>query len=202
MSVADSTISMHLLRNVPVLAGLPDPLLEGLVEQLSRVHVRAGRWILREGEDADSVYIVASGRVEVVAERPPETLIRVLRRGAVLGELALLREGTRSASARARRDTELLELSRAGFEDLIRQAPSFALGLTRAMGAQLAASHTPVAYAPAPNTIAVMGIDQCRPRGGDRRASSPTHWACTGRSPSCAAESWRRSTVPSRTRTG
>ncbi len=160
MSVADSTISMYLLRNVPMLAGLPDALLEGLVEQLSRVHVRAGGWILRAGEAAESVYIVASGRVEVVDERPPETLIRVLRRGAVLGELALLREGTRSASARARRDTELLELSRAGFEDLIQQAPSFALGLTRAMGAQLAASHTPVAYAPTPNTIAVMGIDQ------------------------------------------
>ena len=163
MSVADSTISMYLLRNVPVLAGLPDTLLEGLVEQLSRVQVRAGRWIMREGEAAESVYIVASGRVEVVDERPPETLIRVLRRGAVLGELALLREGTRSASARARRDTELLELSRGVFEDLIQQAPSFALGLTRSMGAQLAASHTPVAYAPSPNTIAVMGIDRAAP---------------------------------------
>ena len=114
MSATDSTIPAYLLRNVPVLAGLPDELLESLVEQLSRVQVKAGRWIMREGEVAESVYIVAGGRVEVVDERPPETLIRVLRRGAVLGELALLREGTRSASARARRDTELLELPRAG----------------------------------------------------------------------------------------
>jgi len=154
---------MYLLRNVPVLAGLPDAQLEGLVEQLTRLQVPAGRWIMREGEVADSVYIIASGRVEVVDERPPETLIRILRRGAVLGELALLREGTRSASARARRDTELLELSRAGFENLIQQAPSFALGLTRAMGAQLAASHTPVAYAAPPHTIAVVGIDRGAP---------------------------------------
>ena len=163
MSVTDSTIPAYLLRNVPVLAGLPDALLESLVEQLSRVQVKAGRWIMREGEVAESVYIVAGGRVEVVDERPPETLIRVLRRGAVLGELALLREGTRSASARARRDTELLELPRAAFEALIQAAPSFALGLTRAMGAQLAASHTPVAYAPTPHTIAVVGIDRAVP---------------------------------------
>lgn len=160
MSVTDSTIPASLLRNVPVLAELPDELLDELVQQLARVQVRAGRWIMREGEVAESVYIVAGGRVEVLDERPPETLIRVLRRGAVLGELALLREGTRSASARARRDTELLELPRAAFEALIQRAPSFALGLTRAMGAQLAASHTPVAYAPAPHTIAVVGIDQ------------------------------------------
>ncbi len=163
MSATDSRIPTHLLRNVPVLAGLPDELLESLVEQLSRVQVKAGHWIMREGEVAESVYIVAGGRVEVVDERPPETLIRVLRRGAVLGELALLREGTRSASARARRDTELLELPRAGFEDLVSQAPSFALGLTRAMGAQLAASHTPVAYAPEPHTIAVVGLDGAVP---------------------------------------
>ncbi|HXW59814.1 MAG TPA: patatin-like phospholipase family protein [Solirubrobacteraceae bacterium] len=151
-----------LLRNVPVLAGLSDELLEALAHQLVELRVRAGEWIMREGEVAESAFIVVGGRVEVLDERPPETLIRVLRRGDVLGELALLREGTRSASARAHRDTELLELARTGFEGLIQQAPSFALGLTRAMGAQLAASRTPVAAAP-PRTIAVVGLDRGAP---------------------------------------
>ncbi len=151
------------LRNVPVLADLADELLERLAAQVTEVHVDAGDWIMREGEVADSVFIVLSGRVEVVDERPPETLIRVLRRGDVLGELALLREGTRSASARARRDTELLELSRPTFEALITDAPSFALGLTRAMGAQLAASRTPVAVATPPRTISVVGLDPAAP---------------------------------------
>jgi predicted acylesterase/phospholipase RssA len=99
----------------------------------------------------------------VIDERPPEALIRVLRRRDVLGELALLREGTRSASARARRDSELLELSRAAFEALVQGAPSFALGLTRAMGAQLAASRTPVAAATPPRTIAIVGLDAGAP---------------------------------------
>jgi NTE family protein len=151
------------LRNVPVLAGLSEELLERLADDVEEVRVRAGDWIMREGEAADSAFIVRSGRVEVIDERPPEALIRVLRRGDVLGELALLREGTRSASARARRDTELLELSRAGFEALIQDAPSFALGLTRAMGAQLAASRTPVAAATPPRTIAVVGLDAGAP---------------------------------------
>jgi CRP-like cAMP-binding protein len=86
-------------------------------------------------------------------------LIRILRRGEVLGELALLHEGTRSASACARRGGTLLELGRAEFEALIQQAPSFALGLTRAMGAQLATSRTPVAAATPPRTLAVVGLD-------------------------------------------
>jgi NTE family protein len=151
------------LRNVPVLAGLSEELLERLADDVEEELVRAGEWIMREGESAQSVFIVRSGRVEVIDEGPPEALIRVLRRGDVLGELALLREGTRSASARARRDTELFELSRAGFEALIQDAPSFALGLTRAMGAQLAASRTPVAVATPPRTIAVVGLDAGAP---------------------------------------
>ncbi len=151
------------LRNVPVLAGLPDELLQRLAPEVDEVSVRAGEWILRDGEAANSLFIVRSGRIEIVDEGPPEAVIRILRRGDVLGELALLRQGTRSMSARARRDVELLELGRARFEALIQEAPSFALGLTRALGAQLAASRTPIVAAPPPQTIAVVGIDREAP---------------------------------------
>jgi NTE family protein len=145
------------LRNVPVLAGLSDELLERLASQVNDVRVRAGTWIMRAGESADSMFIVRSGRLEVIEEGPSETLIRILRRGDVLGELALLRDDTRSASVRARRDAELIELGRAEFEALIKEAPSFALGLLRAMGERLAASRTSVVAATPPRTIAVVG---------------------------------------------
>jgi len=56
------------LRNVPILAGLSDELLEDLASGVGEVEVRAGHWILREGDVADSVFIVRSGRVEVVDE--------------------------------------------------------------------------------------------------------------------------------------
>lgn len=151
------------LRHVPVLADLSDELLERLAGQVDEVHMAAGEWLMREGEAADSMFIVASGRLDIVHEGPPETLIRVLRRGDVVGELALLRAGTRSASVRARRDSELLSLGREAFEALIQEAPSFALGLTRAMGTQLAASRSPVVSATPPRTIAVLGVDRGAP---------------------------------------
>ena len=125
--------------------------------------MRAGEWIFHEGDAAESLFIVRSGRIEILDEGPPETLIRILRRGEVVGELALLREGTRSASVRARRDAELLELGRVPFENLIREAPSFALGLTRTLGAQLAASRMAMATAALPRTIAVIGLDPSAP---------------------------------------
>src|SRR5581483_5845126 len=168
------------LRNVPVLAGLSDELLGRLSTQIHEVSVRAGEWIMREGDPADSMFIVSSGRLEVIDEGPPEAVIRILRRGDVLGELALLRRGTRSASVRARRDAELLELGRDEFEALIEQAPSFALGLTRAMGAQLAASRSPVVAATPPRTIAVVGLDAGAPISeiADALAAALAEYGC------------------------
>jgi NTE family protein len=151
------------LRRVPVLSGLDEELLDRIASQVGSVTVRAGDWLVREGDVADSLYLIRSGQLEVVAEGPPETLIRVLRRGAILGELALLTEEVRSASVRARRDSELLRLGRSQFEGLIADAPGFALGLTRAMGAQLAASRTPAVTAGPSTTIAAIPLDEGAP---------------------------------------
>ncbi len=151
------------LRGVPVLAGLPDELLARLSREVETVEIGAGEWLFREGEPAGSMFIVGTGRMQVIDEGPPETLVRVLRRGEMLGELALLRTGERSASARAARDTRLLELDRGAFERLVLEVPSFALGVTRAMGAQLAASRAPIVDANRPRTIAVVGLDSAAP---------------------------------------
>lgn len=148
-----------LLRQVSVLADLSDELLGGLAADAGHVRLKAGEWLFPEGEGAEILYVLVGGRVEVVAEGPPEVLVRVIRRGEVLGELALLHEDVRTASVSARRDSELVEVSRTQFEPLIREAPSFAIGLTRTMGARLAASRAPVHAPPPPHTVAVIGLE-------------------------------------------
>jgi NTE family protein len=158
-----SSSTATFLRQVPVLSNLNEDLLRRIASQVDEVTVRAGEWLVREGDLAESLYLIRSGRLEVVVEGPPETLIRVLRRGEVLGELALLTDEVRSASIRARRDSELLKLGRKQFEGLIQDAPGFALGLTRAMGAQLAASRTPATAPNPPRTIAALPLDEGAP---------------------------------------
>ena len=146
------------LAAVPLLAGLEGDLLERLAAQTRSLGVRAGEWLFREGDPADAAYVIAMGRLEVVDEGPPETVIRTLKRGDVLGELALLQEGRRTASVRAVRDTWLVTLGRDDFEALLRSSPDFALGLTRNIGAQLAASTSSAPKPTAPDVIAVVGI--------------------------------------------
>ena len=146
------------------------------------MQVKAGRWIMRDGDVGRQRLHRGQRAVEVIDEGPPERLIRILRRGDVLGELALLRKrtarprhgptGLRTAGARPRgvRGADPAD------------APSFALGLTRAMGAQLAASRAPDRLRSRPRRRSPSsGSTPQRPRRTSRTCSS-TRSAVTGRS--------------------
>jgi predicted acylesterase/phospholipase RssA len=75
----------------------------------------------------------------------------------VVGELALLADSSRSATIRARRDTELLELRRGEFDRLLASDTAFTAELVRLMGEQLQRSRLLDPAGPAPaSTIAVI----------------------------------------------
>jgi NTE family protein len=107
-----------------------------LAECVSIQELRAGDWLFRAGDPGDRLYVVRSGRLDVVAEDEDRVLRRV-GRGEIVGELALLTGSPRSASVRAHRDCELLSVGREDFEDLLRRDGEFAMGLMRALGGQL-----------------------------------------------------------------
>ncbi len=86
-------------------------------------------------------------------------MIRTVRRGGVIGELALLSRRPRAASARAARDCQLWRIDREHFEQLIAEDNRFALALCRLLGSQLAAHRSPALISDPPRTIAVVGLD-------------------------------------------
>lgn len=120
------------------LTHLPEESLAALRSRGVPVRLAAGHWLFRQGEAADSLYLLSSGRLDVVQEQPnPATILRTLGRGATLGELSLLTESPRSASVRARRDSELLRIGHADMSALMSSDRSFALALARGLGLQL-----------------------------------------------------------------
>jgi predicted acylesterase/phospholipase RssA/CRP-like cAMP-binding protein len=118
--------------------------------------LRAGDWLFRQGQQADNAFIVQSGRLEVVVEG---MAIRTVKRGGVIGELALLTGEPRSASVRAVRDCELLEISREALEQAMSDDRRFALSLCRALAAQLAASTAPPRDPDPIRTVAIVALD-------------------------------------------
>src|SRR3954447_3757463 len=167
-SRADSLASIPIFAAVAAEAdGGATPLDAGPWAELASAatpeRLRAGEWLWHQGDPGDSLYVVLTGRLEVLLEtqeRGQAPFLRVLRvvgRGQAVGELALLTDATRSASVRARRDSELLRVSREAFERLLNERPAFAVALTRVLGRQLReATSTVVEQDPVPGTIAVL----------------------------------------------
>src|SRR5215211_5556525 len=127
-----------LLGDASLLGTLPTAAQEELLGAASPVRLHAREWLFREGDAADSLYFLVSGRLRVVVERDGETQIaRLLGRGAAIGELAVLTGAPRSASIQAVRDSELLEIGSARFVDLLSRDPRFGAELARSLARQL-----------------------------------------------------------------
>ncbi|HYY63908.1 MAG TPA: MFS transporter [Gaiellaceae bacterium] len=106
------TAELERLRAIPMFAPLPAPTLESLAASLARVQVGAGETVFRQGDAGDRFYIVDSGEVEIeIGGREAN----VLGPGESFGEIALLRDIPRTATARARKATQLFALERDAF---------------------------------------------------------------------------------------
>jgi NTE family protein len=152
------------LCNVPLFADLPLQLREQIAALATNVSLPRGQWLFRAGDDADAVYVVRLGHIEVLSDGATPVTLNTLTRGAVLGELALLSDSARSASIRALRDSELLRIERDSFHALLAAVPELALGLTRTLSRQLQASRAlPLARRPRPVTVALYALHAAVP---------------------------------------
>ena len=82
--------------------------------------VTAGESIVREGEEGASAFILLSGECDVSVHG--DVLSRVMP-GEVFGEIACLERGTRTATVKARADSEILEISVDDLRAELRQSP-------------------------------------------------------------------------------
>ncbi len=93
-----------------------------------------GQAIFREGEPGDSLYIVAEGQVDIMLGA---RILETVGPGGILGELALIDDKPRSASAIARTDCLLAPVNREHFLALVQRTPLFALQVMRAIANRL-----------------------------------------------------------------
>ena len=110
-------IQRELLQQVSVLGALSREALDFLLGRAVRVEGKKGQFFFREGDPAQSMYIVESGRVAILKYwRGQPYLINVLGPGQCFGEMALMDMHTRSASVQAQQDTGVVKI---GAQDLL-----------------------------------------------------------------------------------
>ena len=98
---------LELLRGVAMLRPLPVPVTEHLARHLGRTQVPAAANVFEQGDTGDRFYVIAQGEAEVIRDG---VLISTLARGDAFGEIALMRETTRTTTVRARTDLDLSTL--------------------------------------------------------------------------------------------
>jgi len=129
----------QLIRDLPLLARLPDEDLRALA---SRGRVRTysgGSAIFREGEAGDSLHIVIEGgvRIAVLSPRGEEATLALLGPGESCGELSLVDGRPRSASAIASQATKTLVVTRNDFLRWLSERPRAALALLETLSLRI-----------------------------------------------------------------
>jgi CRP-like cAMP-binding protein len=130
-------------RDHPSLGGLTSECLTSLAAAALTLKVPAGRVVFRKGDPANGCYLIVSGAVKVTlpATGTAETLLAILSKGDIVGEMALLDRQPRSATVTAVRASELSYISTAAFDRLARTDIEVHRQLLRVMTARLRASN-------------------------------------------------------------
>lgn len=93
-----------------------------------------GGVVFIRGDAGDNAYVVKTGQVEI---REAGRALETIQPGELFGEMALIDEGPRSASAVAVGPTEVAVVDRDTFHRLVRNDPDFAIGVMREMARRL-----------------------------------------------------------------
>jgi len=120
------------LRDTPLFGGLEDAHLERLVAMAQIVDLSPGELLIREGDVADSLYVVLDGELEVTKQSgTSEIPLAQVGPGSLQGEIAALEGGRRLASVRALGQAEALRVPIDAVRGLLAAGPDIALAIIR-----------------------------------------------------------------------
>jgi len=132
---------LELLKGVELFHGLNDQELTEVIEIFEPVTYERGDLIAEQGKPGDSLFLVAAGLVEVAIEDSPRDSHRILvnlGEGQIIGEMALVDQGPRSATVRAISDkASLHSVKRGDFEALCQRNTRIGYVVMRNIAADL-----------------------------------------------------------------
>jgi CRP/FNR family cyclic AMP-dependent transcriptional regulator len=125
---------IQFLKTVPFFNELTNWQLKAVSEIVFEREYESDEFIFEQGQPGAALFLVVSGQVSVEITRTGEsTILATLEPGAFFGEMALLDEAPRSASARAMGPTKTLALYRNDLNRLINSDPGTSCHIYRAL---------------------------------------------------------------------
>ena len=102
-------------------------------------NLKPGDLLFREGDRGDHVYLIEDGKIEVVKniDTPQENILHTVKAGEFIGEMAVLEDRPRAASARAVNAVTLISMDRTAFMSQAIRDPHSALFIMKTLSDRL-----------------------------------------------------------------
>jgi len=144
------------LGNHALFQGVAPEALHALQSVSALKRVAGGEALVRQGEEADALYFVESGRFRVVVNRT--RIVAHIESGEAVGELAFFAGGKRTADVVAMRDSRVLEVSRSAFDAIAVQHPELYAAMLKLVSERLAVAtaRTSSIIAKNPRVVAML----------------------------------------------
>lgn len=146
----------NLFDELHIFAGLDAETRASINEEFTPLSVKRGEVLIRQGDEADALFITVSGRFSVHLDGVPEPITEI-GPGQPIGELAFLGKGVRTATVIALRDSLVLKLGNEEFEHLMTRSPSLWRPITVSL-AQRIADHNKLRSTPPDTTARTLTI--------------------------------------------
>jgi len=142
------------------LGGLNEEAWNHLRSSVRWTQLSAGETLFREGDEADSMYVVVSGRLRATRQKDGQTrIVGEIARGETVGEMALLTGGKRSATVEAMRDCVLVGLDSPAFGQLARLCPESVMHVARVQFDRIQRANRPRSAERLRLSVAILAAD-------------------------------------------
>jgi CRP-like cAMP-binding protein len=135
LRLAELEPRIRVLEVLGIFAAAPRPVLERLAGAATEVEAPAGTVVIRQGETADALYVIASGEVSIsrrTGSGPPR-FVTTIRGPGYVGEIGLLEGIPRTATVAAVEPTRLWRIEGTEFLDALNEAPAAPVFLETAL---------------------------------------------------------------------
>jgi CRP-like cAMP-binding protein len=126
---------LGLLKQTPLLAGLNQHDLEEVGRLADEVDAKAGKVLFRAGDQGSEFFVITDGKVRIEREG---RVIATLGPGDFFGDIALVVERPRTASATVETDSQLLVVGHREFHSLMDRFPSIRISVLESIAIRLA----------------------------------------------------------------
>lgn len=114
-------MKIKLISSIPIFIGCSNSCLKDISINLEQIYSSPGDMIIKIGDIGEEMFILSHGNVDVILESGER--IATLHDGQIFGEIALLKETTRTANIQSQTYCDLYKLTKKSFNEIVKKYP-------------------------------------------------------------------------------